>query len=68
MASNPSVIIYPGRTAVTATSGNVTQYNGNNSAAATNYSPATRIGQSTYIGAPSSYNQLTFNYVCDAEL
>lgn len=68
MASNPTVTLYPGRTGVSATAGNVTAYNGNNSAAATNYTPALRVGVSTYIGAPSSYNQLTFNYVCDSEL
>lgn len=67
MRAIPTVVVYPGRTTVSATAGSISQYNGNNIASASNVQP-NRKGISSYIQSGSGWNQASLNYTADAEL
>lgn len=67
MRRNPDMVIYPGRTGVTATAGYASRYNGNSSTAVSNVS-AKSHGMNSYIQtANNGWQQISFNYTANAE-
>ena len=67
MRKAPNIVIYPGRTTVTATANRASQYNGNNNTTLSNvYS--SRTGFRSYIQTSNNgWNQISMNYTADAE-
>ena len=67
MRRAPDMVLYPGRTGVSATANYVSQYNGNNITGVSNvYSKS--HGMSSYIQtSASNYQQISMNYTANAE-